>query len=158
MKTVVSFACVVIFLGASDTRSHAGDGPNPQSAQELPDGVRELTFDIQKCARTKKGASVTICTTREQVEQELGQDVAKAVWAKIDPKKEVAVVLGIWDVLQDPGSDRFAIREVKAEGSTTLRFKYEPRNSQLFNFLIGFEWPTRCKVYAVPRGAAVGLD
>ena len=55
--------------------------------------------------------------------------------------------------------DGFIIRKVKAEGTTTLRFKYSFENDHHpCTFYLGFEWPTRCKVYAIPRGAAVALD
>ena len=41
---------------------------------------------------------------------------------------------------------------------TTIRFKYNPGQGYKFIFWTALEWPTRCKVFAVPRGAAIGLD
>jgi hypothetical protein len=158
MKITVSVACALLLLGPWDTPGCASKKATPRSARKIPAGVRELTFDISKSERKKMGPSVAVCTTREQLELELGQEVGKAIWGKIDPKKEGVVVLGIWDTWSLPKYDGFLIRKVKAEGLTTLRFKYDFCCDDTFLFFLGVEWPTRCKAYAIPRGAAVALD
>jgi hypothetical protein len=156
MRIVLSFTVAFLCLPTWANHGNTKERPGPVSSATLPNGVRELTFDIGKCSRQKRGQCIAICTTREQVTQELGQEVGMAIWGQIDPKKEAVVVIGIADTCLDPALDKFIVREVKAEGTLTLRFRYDEGSGP--HFLLGFEWPGRCKAYAVPRGAAVGLD
>src|SRR5439155_23584584 len=97
MRVLTSLAFAVAILGASAFPSQGQDKPTPTPARDTPPGVRELTLDIPKCERTKKGPSVAVCTTRDQLEVELGKEAGNGVWGQIDPKTEAVVVLGIWD-------------------------------------------------------------
>src|SRR5262249_5134669 len=116
-------------------------------------------FDIDKLGYQKKrGTRLELCTTREQLEAELGPRVAAQVWGQIDASKESVVVVGYPDTFLPPDQERIRARVVKAEGVTNVLFKHEFGSGKTFNFLLGFEWPGRCRALAVPRDAAVGWD
>lgn len=146
---------------SSDEEPAPVGGKEDANPTTLPTGVRELQLDSTQCKRTKVGPSVSVCTSEQQAEAELGEEEGKAVWEQVDPKTESLVVVGYNDTGVMPKYDQFEVREVKAAAGSTYRFKYgtgDRDGKQRFAHLIGVEWPSRCKVYAVPKGAAVALD
>lgn len=127
----------------------------------LSKGVRELKLDCGRCKRAKVGPSVGVCTSQQQAEAELGEVEGKAAWKQIDPKAEVLVVVGYNDTGVMPEYDLFEVHAVKTDEGPLYRFKHvvgDRSGDQKFTHLIGVEWPSRCKVYAVPKGSAVALD
>lgn len=126
----------------------------------LPKGVRELKLDCGRCKRAKVGPSVGVCTSQQQAEAELGEVEGKAVWKQIDPKTEVLVVVGYNDTGVVPEYDLFEVQTVKTDEGPLYRFKHVVGDSkkQPFPNFLTVEWPSRCKVYAAPKGSAVALD
>src|SRR5262245_21568843 len=100
LTTALSFLGGIAMVGRAQLPKSDAATQSPQttpSAEATPQ-VRELAFDIDKLEYQKKhGRRLEFCTTRAQLEPELGARVAAQVWGQIDAAKEAVVILGYPD-------------------------------------------------------------